>query len=283
MLPNTASYEVLELACDRTSQSEKIWRPIAMMVAPVILCALQIGFTPPWLPRQTSTRHLQPQMQERGQTDISENACVLPIYDYVPLTEDNRRELEYFRISLIAVPVLLPIAAFYSYDLVTSTFHAFVTFARPWFAVDGGAAEVELITPVINGVVQPAVVITLATLVASTVNSLRSRQVAIRANLNMEACDLRSLGATVDALYGGDSERNQRRRCTLLSTLRQYVNRIIIESRARSVGTDVSVWRSAKPAKACGQRHDDETSQVKPCATSRDAHSWRSNRQLVKE
>ena len=166
------------------------------------------------------------------------DACVLPIYDEVESDERSLQALERFRILLSTFPVLMPIVAFASYDVVEGGFHNFIALARTWYAVDGGTAEITLITPVINGVIQPGVAIVLGTLIASTLNSLRSRQVAIRACLNKEACDIRMLDATINSIFSGDA--NDVRRRTLLNALRQYVNRIIIESRARSTGSEIS-------------------------------------------
>ena len=51
----------------------------------------------------------------------------------------------------------------------------------------------NLLRPTITGVVVPVISIALATLVSTTVNVLRARQVDIRALVNKEACDLRLL------------------------------------------------------------------------------------------
>ena len=84
--------------------------------------------------------------------------------------------------------------------MVISVFHDVNMIFQTWFSVDGGKVEIELITPVINGVVQPAAAIVFGTLVAATLTSLRNRQVAIRASLNKEACDLRTLDAVINNL-----------------------------------------------------------------------------------
>ena len=170
----------------------------------------------------------------------ADDSCMLPIYDEPDTMSGSRgdKATERFRLSLIAFPVLMPILALASYDIVVAAFHELAIVARNWYAVDGGTTELELLTPVINGIIQPAVAITAATLVASTLNSLRSRQVAIRACLNQEACDIRSLEVAICSLYPGAEGAATRQ--ALLNSLRQYVNRLIMESRPRSVATDVS-------------------------------------------
>ena len=167
-----------------------------------------------------------------------EGTCALPIY----LDEDEFNSVdptarERFRIALSIVPFLCPIAAFFSYDFVVHCFHELVTASRPWFSVDGGSAETLLITPVINGIVLPSTSVVLGTLMASTLTSLRQRQINIRACLNKEACDIRTMDSVVNALYAQPADAARRR--TLLNMVHQYVSRIIVESRAESTG-DIS-------------------------------------------
>ena len=92
-----------------------------------------------------------------------------------------------------------------------------------------GSVEVQLLAPVIGGVVQPTVSIVLGTLLATTINALRVRQVNIRAAINKEASDLRSMESALVHLFAGDENAGERQ--TYLNSLRQYTNRVIIESR----------------------------------------------------
>ena len=48
--------------------------------------------------------------------------------------------------------------------------------ARNYESVDGGAYEIAILTPTINGVVMPALSIAFGTLTATTINTLRQRQ-----------------------------------------------------------------------------------------------------------
>lgn len=154
---------------------------------------------------------------------------------------------ERFRLVLTAFPLLTPPLAFISYDSIVPVFHEIISFTKTWYtslspsppasaspfadiaaSVAGGQAEIALITPVINGIVQPAVSIVFGTLIASTLTTLRNRQVSIRACLNKEACDLRMLDATLGSIFGAVEDRALRLQYVTL--LRQYVTRLIVES-----------------------------------------------------
>ena len=188
-----------------------------------------------WQPCAIGVRRSVPRMSRVNDPQMSGNddeVCVLPIYDAI--LESKVRDtagIEQFRLALTMFPVVLPLLAFLSYDSVVSGFHELVSFARTWYAVDGGKYELELLTPVINGVVQPGVSIVLGTLLASTLNTLRNRQVAIRTCLNKEACDIRMLEGILTWSLSGVSDAEIRASCT--SSLRQYVNRIVMECRPR--------------------------------------------------
>ena len=60
---------------------------------------------------------------------------------------------------------------------------------RNWESVDGNAYEIAVLEPTLTGIVLPAVSITLGTLLATTVGTLRERQVEIRSCLNREASE----------------------------------------------------------------------------------------------
>ena len=135
--------------------------------------------------------------------DPADYCCELPVY----LFEDDeisraeyKAEKERFRLALTVFPIIAPLAAFAGFDVVIKLYHSLNAAFQTWFSVDGGKVESELIAPVINGVVQPAVAIIFSTIVAATLTSLRNRQVAIRASLNKEACDMRTLDAVINNL-----------------------------------------------------------------------------------
>jgi len=131
--------------------------------------------------------------------------CLLPFYqDDAVQPAGDAASAERFRLLLTAWPLLAPVVAFFTYEWVRDVFHALIASARTWYSapaeeaerlpeasltatpggprysVDGGATEIALITPVINGVVNPAVSVVLGTLIAATLNQLRMRQVASR-------------------------------------------------------------------------------------------------------
>jgi hypothetical protein len=69
-------------------------------------------------------------------------------------------------------------------------------------SAQGEAFANNLLRPTIIGVVVPVISIALATLVSTTVNVLRQRQVDLRAFINQEAGELRFLRRAVFGLYG---------------------------------------------------------------------------------
>ena len=95
-------------------------------------------------------------------------------------------------------------------------------------AVDGNAFAVQLLRPTVNGVILPTLSIALGTLLATTINVLRNRQVEIRACLNKEACELRLLRAALLGAYG--TAQHAARRAEALDLLRRYCARCVRES-----------------------------------------------------
>jgi len=98
-------------------------------------------------------------------------------------------------------------------------------------AVDGGRQQVEELQPVINGVVLPAVSFALGTLSATSIQSLRQRQVSLRACLNREACLIDLLSSALDTIFDGPQRHAEKRRS--LQLLRAYACRVVAESRQK--------------------------------------------------
>ena len=73
---------------------------------------------------------------------------------------------------------------------------------RNWESVDGNAYEIAVLEPTLTGIVLPAVSITLGTLLATTVGTLRERQVEIRSCLNREASEISVLESSVEPRRG---------------------------------------------------------------------------------
>jgi hypothetical protein len=76
--------------------------------------------------------------------------------------------------------------------------------------------------------VLPTLSVALGTLLATTINVLRNRQVEIRAALNKEACELRLLRAALLGAYG--TAQHAGRRAEALDLVRAYSARIVAES-----------------------------------------------------
>ena len=95
-------------------------------------------------------------------------------------------------------------------------------------AVDGGQFTVTLLRPTITGIVVPVISIALATLVSTTVNVLRARQVELRALINKEACELRLLRRAIFGMFG--TRQHASRRANALALLCGYVEQLERES-----------------------------------------------------
>ena len=100
-------------------------------------------------------------------------------------------------------------------------------------AVDGNKFASDLLRPTITGVVVPVISIALATLVSTTVNVLRARQVDIRALINKESCDLRLLRRAIFGMFG--TRQHAGRRSRALTLLKRYVDQINRESTAGAI------------------------------------------------
>jgi len=139
----------------------------------------------------------------------------------------ERRQLLVSR-ALQWVPVVVPIAAYFSYEGVALVADAVTELlsSNNFVEVDGGNFKAQVIAPAINGVVMPACAVTFATLLSITVSTLRQRQQDIRATINMEAGELRSLQVIVDKAFPAGSAQQNRCRSYLV----QYTSRLISES-----------------------------------------------------
>jgi hypothetical protein len=91
-----------------------------------------------------------------------------------------------------------------------------------------------LLRPTIIGVVVPVISIALATLVSTTVNVLRQRQVDLRAFINEEAGEIRFLRRAIFGMYGTRQHASRRARALIL--LRGYVEQLMTECEDGAVG-----------------------------------------------
>eukprot|EP00522_Entomoneis_paludosa_P008695 CAMPEP_0172443832 /NCGR_PEP_ID=MMETSP1065-20121228/4024_1 /TAXON_ID=265537 /ORGANISM="Amphiprora paludosa, Strain CCMP125" /LENGTH=437 /DNA_ID=CAMNT_0013194179 /DNA_START=389 /DNA_END=1702 /DNA_ORIENTATION=- len=124
------------------------------------------------------------------------------------------------------IPIVAPVIAFLSYDLVAGSFSSLLTVVanNNWVAVDGGSFQAKIITPTINGVVLPAISVLFATLTSTTIRTLRDRQLDIRASINEEAGELRAM----EYLLAAYPDAAMQALCR--QYLLQYTSRIIAES-----------------------------------------------------
>ncbi|KAL9190479.1 hypothetical protein ACHAXT_007690 [Thalassiosira profunda] len=82
----------------------------------------------------------------------------------------------------------------------------------------------NILRPTVTGVLVPVIAIALATLISTTVNVLRERQVELRAQINKEACDLRLLRRAIFGMFG--TRQHAGRRARALALLVDYADQI---------------------------------------------------------
>ena len=123
---------------------------------------------------------------------------------------------------------LPPILAFALWPMIADAMAIFFNGQNAAQPVDGNLFAVQLLRPTVNGVVLPTLSVALGTLLATTINVLRNRQVDIRAALNKEACELRLLRAALLGAYG--TAQHAGRRAEALDLVRAYSARIVAES-----------------------------------------------------
>ena len=139
----------------------------------------------------SGARHASRCAMRRGSALRACDSCLLPAESDAEagsLGQEASASSRLFDVVLQALPIVLPLAAFNGYDEVL----AFISWAIDcgpgnWLAVDGGKEQVSLLQPSINGVILPAISIALGTLSATTISSLRDRQITLRNCLHKEA------------------------------------------------------------------------------------------------
>eukprot|EP00571_Detonula_confervacea_P013616 CAMPEP_0172310474 /NCGR_PEP_ID=MMETSP1058-20130122/11501_1 /TAXON_ID=83371 /ORGANISM="Detonula confervacea, Strain CCMP 353" /LENGTH=507 /DNA_ID=CAMNT_0013023281 /DNA_START=164 /DNA_END=1686 /DNA_ORIENTATION=- len=116
-----------------------------------------------------------------------------------------------------------------------------VSHGLSWFLESYGAVKSAdanqfrntLLTPTITGVVVPVIAIALASLISTTVNVLRERQVNLRAYVNKEACELRLLRRAAFGMFG--TRQHAGRRARALALMCGYVEQLITECHVGAV------------------------------------------------
>ena len=133
--------------------------------------------------------------------------------DFPIISDDNTQGFtstsglqDFWSHLLVVVPLVTPIIAFFTFEICAkafSTLNDLLSQGNKWVAVDGGAYQARIIAPAINGLVVPAVALLFATLISTTITTLRQRQVEIRRAINMEAGELRAMECLFDAIDPG--------------------------------------------------------------------------------
>lgn len=136
------------------------------------------------------------------------------------------------------IPAISPLVAFLTFDFIAETYSTLIELldtTKNWVAVDGGAFQARIMTPAINGLVVPATSLLFATLISTTITTLRQRQVDVRNAINMEAGELRALECYVDSYTSPSHEQDLSR-----DYLIQYTSRLLAECHPRmGSGEDV--------------------------------------------
>ena len=191
------------------------------------------------------------------ETCESGDSCRLMDFDYnVEMGEgyyyfsDNEEDRYDHQLSLAVektltwAPIFCPILAYLLYDPTAAIFAKTldVIANNKWFPVDGGAYQAKIIAPAINGVVIPAMSLLFANLIATTVTTLRQRQMDITTAINTEAGQIRRLTSLLDVFvsdvpessYSSRSSNNPLGQLKKLQSkcrtyLLEYTSRLIAE------------------------------------------------------
>lgn len=176
--------------------------------------------------------------------DGAADGCLVPEIDEDHELDDFEASAEIGSILLTVAPVILPIVAAAYFPAEVAAVHNFLDFISTgkWFEVDGGQSRTAALLPVLTGIVLPSVSFALGTLTASTISTLRARQVTLRTALNSEACLVRSVLSATESLFPRSESPHERERAALL--LRQYCSRVILESR-RGIDLELLAYQGA--------------------------------------
>eukprot|EP00986_Skeletonema_menzelii_P021392 scaffold34362_cov160-Skeletonema_menzelii.AAC.1 len=145
-------------------------------------------------------------------------AAVAQVEDEGRVSQDS-----YFLIAAFTPAIL----AFLLWGKISVGLSVFLSSVGVVNSAEGIAFTDNLLRPTIIGVVVPVISIALATLVSTTVNVLRQRQVDLRAFINEEAGELRFLRRAVFGMYGTKQHAGRRARALVL--LRGYVEQLMTE------------------------------------------------------
>lgn len=147
------------------------------------------------------------------------------------LAEVFRRNYDNLFLLIAVIP---PVCAFIAWPEIAAFVATIIgDFTSNYRNVDGNAFAVNLLRPTINGVVVPALAIGGGTLLATTVNVLRTRQVDMRRSINKEVCELRLLRRAILGMFS--TRQHARRRAKALRLLLAYTQQLVVETRVGAV------------------------------------------------
>jgi Protein of unknown function (DUF4239) len=175
--------------------------------------------------------------------------CLSDDDDDIPVTKKVVSDVQ--SSLLILIPAVTPFIAFFTFEWFAEAYNTFTDLLsrnNNWVAVDGGSYQAQIIAPAINGLVVPAVALLFATLISTTITTLRLRQVEIRRAINMEAGELRAMECLVDAIDPGfvqDQCRSYvRYPLPLMHLLFETVSHIVVYVSVPKHGVVNSIYKS---------------------------------------
>lgn len=148
------------------------------------------------------------------------------------LVDPSSNDFNALDLALLIAPVVLPLLGALTFEADVALVHNFLEWLAQanWVAVDGGLSRNAALLPVMTGIVLPCVSFALGTLTATTISTLRHRQVELRSLLNTEACLIRNVLSATESMFFEEHSPDERHRAARL--LRQYCTRVLLESRS---------------------------------------------------
>ena len=202
--------------------------PMGICVTPLTVTA----FCPYLRPAVVASPHLSRHLKLLASEVTKSHYRALPAEFVRRPPDDNEKEdeAEFIVTDLfLLVAVLPPLLGFVFYPtLAYLTEQGIRAFGPLGVSVDGNQLAVELLRPTATGVVLPTLSIVLGSLLATTINVLRERQVTLRASLNKEACEMRLLRGMTLAMFG--TAQHSSRRVEALEMLHGHTQLVLSES-----------------------------------------------------
>jgi hypothetical protein len=139
--------------------------------------------------------------------------CLVPEFEPTANTPLQADELsDPTSAALTLAPIVIPIFAAAFFGSEVDAVHDMLAFGLKWFEVDGGLSRTAALLPLLTGIVLPCVSFALGTLTATTISTLRERQVTLRKGLNAEACLIRSVLSATESMFSREHSPCERDR-----------------------------------------------------------------------